>query len=247
MKFVDLNLRVPIGKNQKRVAEELVKRAAELGYSCIAVPIPIEATQEEIQDLEKMSNNNDLDLIKRLDLRPKSGRELFRSLSVWRRKREVTAVYCDSKSIARYAARDHRVDLISFSSPDPKRRFFDSASAELASNASAALGVDMAPLLISSGFLKVRLMSSLRKEVSIAKKFHVPIVISSGTGDTYLLRRPHDLACLACLFDLDHQTAIRALSEAPSKIVERNREKLSPNYVAPGVFIVRRGENCQDV
>jgi len=83
--------------------------------------------------------------------------------------------------------------------------------------------------------------------VATAEKLSVPVVMSSGTADKYLLRRPRDYASLAYLFGLDHQTAIEAMSEAPLKIVERNREKLSPNYVAPGVYTVRRGEDCQGV
>jgi len=247
MKFVDLNLQVPIGKQERKEAEELIERSAELGYSAIGVPVPMETTEEQIQDIEKITNENNLNLIKRADLKLRSLNEMRRSLRVLRRKREIIAVQCDSKSIARYAARDHRVDLISFPSADPRGRFFDSATAELASKASAALAVDMAPLLTLSGLQRVRLVSSLRKEVGIAEKFGVPIVISSGTSDRYLLRRPQDYASLAYLFDLDHETATKALSDIPLKIVERNREKLRSNYVAPGVFIVRRGRDCQNV
>ncbi len=246
-KFVDLNLRLPIAKHEVRRAEELIKRSAELGYSSIGVPITTEADQSEIQDLERICNENKLDLIKRGDLKPKNVRDLLSSLRSLRRKREVIAVYCNSKSIARQAARDHRVDLISFSSADPRRRFFDSAEAELASKTSSALEIDMAPLIMLDGFPRARLISRIRREVTIAKKLNVPIVMSSGTADKYLLRKPQDYVALAYLFDLDHQTALKALSEAPLKIVERNREKLSPNYVAPGVYIVRRGRDCHGV
>jgi len=245
-KFVDLNLCAPI-KDEKGEAEELIKSSAELGYNAIGVPIPIEATREEIQNLARMSNENNLDLIKRGNLRPRNVRELLSLLNVLRGKREVIAVYCDSKTIARQVAKDHRVDLISFPSLDPRRRFFDPAEAELASKTSAALEIDMAPLLTLGGFQRARLISRLRREVAIAEKFKVPIVISSGTSDKYLLRKPQDYASLAYLFDLSHQTARKALSEFPLRIVERNREKLDSGYVAPGVYIVRRGEDCHDV
>jgi len=247
MRFADLNLRLPIAEQERRQAEELIKRSAELGYSSIGVPLPVEVSQEEIQDLERICTDYDLDLIKRGDLKPKNVRDLLRLLRVLRGKREVIAVYCDSKLAARQTARDHRVDLISFPSADPRRRFFDFAEAELASKASAALEIDMAKLLMLDGLPRARLISNLRREVAVAKKFDVPIVISSGSADKYLLRRPQDYASLAYLFDLDHQAAVKALSAAPFGIVDRNRRKLSPNHVVPGVRIVRGGEDCQGV
>jgi len=68
----------------------------------------------------------------------------------------------------------------------------------------------------------------------------VPIVWSSGATDVQFLRKPEDMAHLGMLFGLDLPQALEALSDTPLGIVERNRQKLSPDYVAPGVRIVRR-------
>jgi len=51
---------------------------------------------------------------------------------------------------------------------------------------------------------------------------------------------------LGYLFGLDLNDAKRAVSENPKEIIDRNRRKLSPNYVAPGVYVIRRGEDCPD-
>ena len=61
-------------------------------------------------------------------------------------------------------------------------RFFDRAEAELASNSLAALEVDVKPLLVLEGPARVRFLSMLRREVSIAREFHVPVVVSSGVS-----------------------------------------------------------------
>ncbi len=98
----------------------------------------------------------------------------------------------------------------------------------------------MAPLLLLTGFSRIRLLSRLRREVAIAERFKVPVIISSGATNEYLIRGPHDYAALATLFDMSVSSALRALSENPVAIVERNREKLSPDYVAPGIRVVGR-------
>jgi RNase P/RNase MRP subunit p30 len=58
------------------------------------------------------------------------------------------------------------------------------------------------------------------------------------------MRKPQELAALSYLFDLDKTVALDAVSKNPMTIVKRNREKLDPRYVVPGIRIVRRGKDC---
>jgi len=243
-KFVDLHLYLKEGVDQSK---EILSKAAELGYHFVGVAPPPNAKQEEIQYLWNLSKAEGLDLITRVDLTPKKPKELLLDLRRLRRRFEVICVHCTSKAIARQAAKDRRVDLLSFSPTDPRRRFFDSAEAELASKSLAALEIDMAPLLILTGFKRIYLLSHLKREVFIAKKFGVPIVLSSGASENYLMRNPRDYAALTYLFGMNQESALCSISDEPLRIIERNRKKLSANYVAPGVYIVRRKGDCYDV
>jgi RNase P/RNase MRP subunit p30 len=146
--------------------------------------------------------------------------------------------------VARQAAKDRRVDLLSFPVAEYPKVFFDRAEAELASNSLACLEIDMQPLLSLRGFARIRLLSFLRREVAVAKSMKVPIVLSSGATDKRFLRKPQDFASLGMLFGLDFPRALEALSDTPLEIVERNRQKLSPDYVASGVRVVRRRDCC---
>jgi RNase P/RNase MRP subunit p30 len=84
----------------------------------------------------------------------------------------------------------------------------------------------------------------LRREVSIANEFHVPVIISSGASTRQLLRKPREMAAFASLFGLSEVTALDAVSINPLAIVRRNREKLSRGFVAPGIRVVREGRDC---
>jgi RNase P/RNase MRP subunit p30 len=142
--------------------------------------------------------------------------------------------------VARQAAKDRRVDLLQFSVTSLRKRFFDEAEAELASQALASLEIELAPMLQLTSFSRVRLLSRLRKEVATATRFKVPITLSSGATEELLMRGPHDYAALTTLFDLPLSSALKALSDNPLIMVERNRKKLSPDYVAPGIQVVGR-------
>jgi RNase P/RNase MRP subunit p30 len=222
----------------------MIGKASRLGYRLIAVTFPPNSTEEEIRQLRSISKEAEIDMVSRVDLKPRTPNELIYSLRKLRRKFEIIAVVCESKNVARQAAKDRRVDLLNFSSLDFRWRFFDRAEAELASNGLACFEIDMKPLLSLEGSVRVRFLSNLRREASIAKEFHVPIVVSSGVSDAMLLRRPKELAALASLFDLGETSAIEAVSKNPVVIVRRNRDKLSSRFVAPGIRVIRRGKDC---
>ncbi len=240
--YADLHLS-PNLRDVKQTSN-LLNKAAALGYKLIAISFPPYYSEQEIHGIQNVCTAAKVDLATRVDLRPRAPSELTRILRKLRRKFEIIAVICESKNVARQAAKDRRVDLLNFPAADFRRRFFDRAEAELASNSLASFEIDTKPLLTLQGPARIRLLSSLRKETSIAKDFHVPIVISSGVSTELLLRKPIEQASLTFLFDLDKEIALDAISKAPHTLVKRNREKLDPRFVAPGIQIVRKGKDC---
>jgi len=72
----------------------------------------------------------------------------------------------------------------------------------------------------------------------------VPIVVSSGISEAKLLRSPREMAALTFLFGLDEASALKAVLQEPVAIVERNREKLSAKFVAPGIRVIKEGKDC---
>ena len=244
-RFADLHLRPSI-ENLDQV-DRMISKSSELGYQMVAISLPPNITQTKIRQLQKICGDENVDLVTRVDLAPKTSRELLHDLRRFRRRFEIISVICNSKPVARQAAKDRRVDLLTFPATNVRKRFFDHAEAELASHALASLEIEMAPFFLLKGLSRIRLLSHLRRESAIAKKFGVPVVIASGAANEYLMRGPRDYAALAGLFDMATPVALRALSEIPFSLVERNREKLSPKYVAPGIHVVKEGNCCPRV
>jgi len=240
--YADLHLCTNFKDYQK--VSRIMGKASKLGYRLIGITFPPNSSNEEIQKIRSICAEAKIDLVSRVDLKPRRSKELIYDLRRLRRKFEIIGVSCESKDVARQAAKDRRVDLLNFSTFDFRRRFFDRAEAELASNSLASLEVDMKFLLTLEGVARIRLLSALRRETAIAQEFHVPIIISSGVSEDMLMRRPRELAALASLFGLDEVVAVEAVSANPLKIVKRNREKLSPKFVAPGIRVIREGKDC---
>ncbi len=238
--FADLHLR--INPKDQRTAQLLIQKAAQMGYRYIGVPFTNGAQENEVATLKAACTQAGLDFILRADFKPRTQEDLMRFLRKFRRQFEVICIVCDSKEIARQAAKDRRVDLLSFPSLDYHKRFFDRAEAELASCSLAGLEVDIKSLLVMEGPARVRLISSLRREIAIAMEFRVPVVVSSGVGEENLMRMPRDLASLGYMFGMEEVQALDAVSTNPVGIVLRNREKLSARFVAPGIRVVKEGK-----
>jgi RNase P/RNase MRP subunit p30 len=241
-KFYDLHLQLPLSDFE--LVERMIKKASWLGYSGVGVPLPYNVSDVTVSKLRQLCTDSGIDLVTRIDLVPKSVNELLSQLRRHRRRFEVISVSCLYKTVARQAAKDRRVDLISFPALDFRDRYFDNAEAELAASALASLEIDISTLLSASSFERIHLLAHQRRETTIARKFLVPVVISSGAKDEISMRKPQDFAALAYLFDVPSAVALKSVSENPLSIVTRNRVKLLSSFVAPGIRVVKRGKDC---
>ena len=237
-RFADLQLRVSL-KDMVHT-QKMVKKALELGYNLIGIPFPPAVNQEQIRQLKHICYNTGVDFVSRVNFSPNSSNELLSNLRRYRKKFEIIGVRCNRKEVARQAAKDRRVDIINFSATNIRQRFFDEQEAELASHSLSSFEIELAPLLQLTSVPRIRILSCLRKEKSIAERANVPITLSSGATTEQLMRNPHDCAAIATLFDLSSSSALKALAENPLEIVDRNRKKLSHNYVAPGIRFLGR-------
>ncbi len=235
--FCDLHLRANLND-----AQRLIAKAAQLGYRKIAIPFNSPPTEIELDGLRDIADANSVDLVTRADFKPRNQEDLTRFLRRYRRQFEVLCILCDDKEVARQAAKDHRVDIINFTSFDYKKRFFDSAEAELASNTQVSLEIDVKPLLVLEGPPRTRLLTTLRRETAIAEEFHIPLLLSSGVSELALMRKPHDMASLSFLFGQKEEQALEAVSANPVALVTRNREKLGSKFVAPGIRVLKEGK-----
>jgi RNase P/RNase MRP subunit p30 len=232
-RFIDLHVKPPPETNG---LQEMLELAAKLGFRALGIV----ADRSLFDSAKGMIPDLGLDLVSRADLRPKSARDLTSSLGRIRGRFEVIAVECQSKAVARQAAKDNRVDVLCFPTTVHERRKvgFDRQEASLAAGASCSYEVNVSDLLGKGPRVTSGLTSIIREEVGNARRFDVHLVVSSGAVDPLLMRDPRALASVLSLFDIVEEEGLDAVSTTPWRLVETNREKLGPGYVLPGVRVV---------
>ena len=224
-KFLDLNIR-PLKEELRRSMLEL---ATDLGYKGVGL------TTEKPPERGEISP--ELDFVSRVTLRPSNVNDLTKSLRRIRRKYVIIAVECHSKNVARQAAKDNRVDILNFPvSISARRRVrFDRQEASLAGGANSVYEVNVSDLLGVGPLILSRLLSMFREEVENAKRYDVPVIVSSGADEPLMMREPRSLAAVLSLLGLDEKESLDAVSTTPWGIAEGNREKMGPRFVMPGV------------
>jgi RNase P/RNase MRP subunit p30 len=231
--FYDLNIRDPGDPN---VLTEMLGLASKLGFKGIALasesPMP-QALRDEAQAIG-------IDLASRVDLRPRNANELSKTLRRVRRKYEIVAVRCTSKAVSRQAAKDQRVDILNFPHLKNGRRIgLDRQGASLAAGSNCAYEVTFSDLLDSSVEEWPRILINVRRDIWNADHEGVPVVVTSGADTPLRMREPRAIASITSLLGITEDMGLDTASKNATRILERNRRKLEPGFVSPGIREVR--------
>jgi RNase P/RNase MRP subunit p30 len=204
--YVDLHLK-PSTPEQAR---EMALLASQLGFKHIASTRPANSTAT------------------RIDIEAKHGRELQDALKRNRRSYDVIAVRCLSKEVARMVAKDDRVDILLFPD-DPaqrKQNWLDHHEAALIDGTGRAYEINASELLATSPTRLSKMITMIKRDLAVASKHDVPVVLSSGATTPLMVREPRALTAHATLLDIDEDYASDMLSTIPEAILERNHAKL---------------------
>jgi len=186
-----------------------------------------------------MEDVGGIEVYTRINLEPRNQQQLMDQLNRVRRSYTVVSVTCTTKSVARQAAKDHRVDVVRFPTDHRRRSVgMDRQQAALAADSGCSYEVVASDLMAQEPAILEQTLRTIRREMSNSIKHNVPVVLSSGACTLNGLRDPRGMASLMNLLGVGEEEALDMVSTNPWTLVERNREKLSGRIVLPGVVKV---------
>ncbi|MCS7140119.1 MAG: hypothetical protein N3F04_03645 [Candidatus Nezhaarchaeota archaeon] len=233
-RYADLHVRVSC---EGDTPELLIKMAKHLGFNLIALSIESPNGLKDLEHFRKLGKSLGLDVATRLDLKTSDPDELKYYLRKFRRKVEITAVYCNSITIARVAARDRRVD-VTFYNPKNLPSVLDEGQISLLAESGHHVEVNLLDMLYEPPDKQVEILRNYKYTLGGIRKKNIPIVFSSGASRIIDMRAPRELSSIAFMILNDENLARDAVSTVPLSLINTNREKLSSNYVQPGIRVV---------
>ncbi|VVB70876.1 Ribonuclease P protein component 3 [uncultured archaeon] len=152
-------------------------------------------------------------------------------ISALRPRYPFLMVRAGNEEMIRAACEDPNVDLLLH--PCDIHRPLGIATARAARQNQVAIGFDLSPVLYLYGQKRSRWLEASRRNLLLARKFELLLIITMCASSHLDLRGPRDIMALAELAGFEPEEAKEALRR-PGALVEQNRR----NWLGPGVELL---------
>jgi ribonuclease P/MRP protein subunit RPP1 len=216
-KFYDFCVHaVPEGEN---TAQELAALAQHFGYSGLALTNSSEKLPK-IGDV--LSPIEGFEVFRGVELMEENPSKLQGMIRKFRSNTDILIVHGGSEAVNRAAVENPRVDILNHPSFE-KSSGLNHVLAKAAAENGVALGLDLRSLFHSRGQRRIRLLSDLRVNLDLARKYDVHLILVSDAMSCFDLRAPREMLAMAEICGFEETEAFEALSTVPEMILEKNR------------------------
>jgi ribonuclease P/MRP protein subunit RPP1 len=174
-----------------------------------------------------------VDVVDGVEIRADDTSRVGGVLGSHRPDRTVVLVHGGGPDINRFAVENEAVDVLAH--PMAGEGDVNHVLAEAAAEHGVALEVDLSGVLRATGGQRARAIAALRKLRDMIDHAGAPYVVSADPRSHLQVRAPRELVAVGEVVGFD-PGAIETGLAAWERIAERNRERLDPDHVAPGVW-----------
>lgn len=229
-KFYDFCVHaVPDGDN---TAKELAALAVHFGYSGITLA---NHSDKLLQSWPVLSLPEGFEIFKGIELVEENSSKLHNLIGKFRKSVDILIVHGGSETVNRAALENPRVDILNYPAFN-KSVGLNQVLAKAAAENEVAIGLTLRSLLHSRGSRRIRMLSDLRANLDLARKYEVSLILSSDAMSCFDLRAPLDALALAEICGLEEDEAIDAMSTVPEKIISRRRPRTG--HIREGVEVL---------
>jgi ribonuclease P/MRP protein subunit RPP1 len=166
-----------------------------------------------------------------VQIRAANPKALRSRVASFRNRVPFIAVSASSEDLVRAACEDPNVDVLIHS--ESARWGLGIAAARAARQNQVAIGFDLSPMIRLRGSHRIRWLWSVRRNLELARKFDLSMIITASAGSHLDLRSPRDLMALSELAGFKPEEAERAL-RLPATLLDLNRRC----WLSPGVELL---------
>jgi len=191
---------------------------------------------------QRISKISTLNLYYRINLRPKSLNDLKKRIQPYNNFSDIISVESMDKNIQIQAAKDSRVDIISFSDQNVIKTISPGIISLTKQNRSF-IEFSLAPIMARNQAAQSRYLRSLYRAVQLAVQLKVNYIISGNFDDLFKLRHPRALISVChTLLGIPLLSAKKAFSENVLTLINRVHARRDKNIIESGVKLLNEGE-----
>lgn len=191
---------------------------------------------------QRISKISTLNIYYRINLRPKSLNDLKKRLRPYNNFSDIISVESTDKNIQIQAAKDSRVDIISFSDQNVIKTISPGIISLTKQNKSF-IEFSLAPIMVRNQAIQSKYLRSLYRAVQLAVQLKANYIISGNFDDLFKLRHPRALISVChTLLGIPLLRAKKAFSENVLSLINRVQTRQDKNIIESGVKLLNEGE-----
>jgi len=234
--------RLRIKTNNFKEIEQKLRFCKLLGVQNVIVEL--ENNREKMQpDLKRrIEEITNINVKYRTNINPKNLESLIKKLKGIGQSSNVIVVESADKKIQIQAAKDSRVDVISFSEQAVLKTIFPGVISLTKQNQSF-IEFSLASIMIKNKSLQSKNLRNLYRGVQLADKLNANYIISGNFDDLYSIRHPRALISVChTLLGISMMQAKNCFSKNVVSLLNRVQMRQDRNFIESGVKIINRGE-----
>lgn len=186
-------------------------------------------------DPAAVAERYDVDVVPGVEVRAEDPARASGFVGSHRQESVLVAVHGGSTAINRFAVGQPAVDVLAH--PTRGDGEFDDVLAREAAANGVRVEVALGEVLRLSGGARVRRIQALRRLWELIEHYDVPCVVSADPHTHLQVRAPRELVAVGEQVGLSAEQVRAGLAEWAA-LADRNRERLSEEFVEPGVWHV---------
>lgn len=208
-----------IGEN---ALEEMADFSKKLGLRGIGV---VRYYVDRVDPLP--SEVDGIEIINCVMVKAKTPQELNELALKIRDKAEILMVHGGDYDVNRAACENSLIDVLCHPELGRKDSGLDHIAVKAAAANKVAIEINFRAILESYKKRRIRILSSMAKNVKLCREYNADVITASGAVNKYGLRSGRELAAITNLLGLELGKAIESVSSLPEEMIKVNREKLS--------------------
>jgi len=222
--------------------EQKLNFCRDLGISNLILEFENGVNKIPTELKEKISKYSALKIYHRTTISPKSVDDLKERLKQAKNISGIISVESSDRKVQIQAAKDSRVDIISFSA-DHIIKTITPGVLSLTKQNNSYIEFSLGPIMVKNKAIQSRFLRSLYRALQLAMQLNANYIISGNFADLFELRHPRALVSIShTLLDIPLLNAKKAFSENVLALINRAKNRQDKNYIEPGVKIINRGD-----
>ena len=189
----------------------------------------------------KIRSINDLNIHFRSNFKPQNLNEFKGKISQFNNNQNIVSVESPDKQVQIQAAKDARVDIISYSSIEILKTISPGVISLTKQN-NSFIEFSLGSIFIESKSIQSKNLRNLYRGIHLALNLKANLIINGNFSNTFDLRPPRGLISISnTLLGLSIQEAKKAFGENVDLLIKRSNNRRNENNYENGIEFIKRG------